>query len=200
MLWRFITGPLLTAAIIVIGITLYLAPNDIMRCDKTPSISGDCRSVDAIVAVSGGDTSARTAEAVRLYKNGWAEYLILSGAAADKSGPSNAAAMKKQAVAMGVSINKIIIDEYSENTYENAKNTGTLFKQHDISSVILVTSGYHQRRAMLEFERRSPDVVVKSAPVAKDNQWSGLWWLTPRGWFLAIGELGRIAGFYLGLS
>jgi len=37
-----------------------------------------------------------------LYKHDWAKLLIFSGAAADKTGPSNAEAMKRQALAAGI--------------------------------------------------------------------------------------------------
>ena len=43
---------------------------------------GDCRKADAIVVVSGGDTNARTDEAIKLYKEGWAPLIVVSGAAA----------------------------------------------------------------------------------------------------------------------
>ena len=182
----------------VIGISIYLGPNDLAGCNDHPSSTKKCQTADAIVAVSGGDTSARTDEAVKLYKNGWAPKLIFSGAAQDKSGPSNAEAMRREARASGVPDNDIITEELGATTKQNAENTGSIFEENNISSVILVTSAYHQRRAGLEFSKRSSNVEVRNHPVASDNQWSSLWWLTPIGWFLAIGELVKIVIFYIG--
>lgn len=188
-----------TFIIVVFGIGVYLAPNDLAGCEAKPSTVKGCQAADAIIAISGGDTPARTREAVQLYKDGWAPKLIFSGAAKDKTGPSNAETMRRDARAAGVPDRDIITEEYSENTKENAEKVQDIFSRDDISSVILVTSSYHQRRAALEFTARSGgSVVVRNHPVASDNQWSSWWWLTPTGWFLALGELIRIGVFFVG--
>lgn len=194
---------LIIALVIVLGIagiTVYLGPNDLAHCDTKPSDSEPCQAADAIVAVSGGDTAARTREAIKLYQNGWAPKLIFSGAAQDKSGPSNAAVMKKEAHDAGVPEGDIITEEYSETTKQNAEKTQSIFETNKITSVVLVTSAYHQRRAGLEFATRSQGVQVRNHPVAADNQWSMWWWLTPTGWYLALSEVVKIGVFYLGGS
>lgn len=178
-------------ALAIWGIGQYLGPDDLAMCKDAPSDIDGCRVADAIVAISGGDTSARAAEAISLYQRGWAPLLIFSGAAADKSGPSNAEVMQRQAIAAGVPSSAIIIETNSENTSENAQATSDIFTSRGITSTILVTSAYHQRRASLEFTRRAPTVQVRNHPVASDNQWGPLWWLTPTGWILAIPELAR---------
>lgn len=189
----------LAFVVLIIGLSIYLSPNDLAKCEERPTETSSCRAVGAIVAVSGGDTDARTREAINLYKNGWAPLLIFSGAAQDKSGPSNAAAMRLEAISAGVPNEAIIIEEYGETTKQNAVNTQNIFSQRGISSVILVTSGYHQRRAGLEFNART-DVTVLNHPVASDGQWSWWWWLTPIGWFLAVGEFIKIIAFFIGGS
>jgi uncharacterized SAM-binding protein YcdF (DUF218 family) len=197
---RFLIVVVLAIGATIVGISLYLQPNDLSKCGDSPVVSGDCRSVDAIVAVSGGDTNARTDEAIRLYKLGWGTTLIFAGAAHDKLGPSNAAAMKTRALAAGVPDASISIDETSETTRENAINSHNIFTNQDIQSIILVTSGYHQRRANLEFDKQSPDVRIINHPVANDQDWSTWWWTNPRGWTLATGELIRILMFHAGIE
>lgn len=182
----------------VAGIGIYLSPNDLSGCGLQPTGTPPCSKADAIVAISGGDTSARTTEAVKLYKAGWADKLIFSGAALDKSGPSNAAAMSREAEAAGVPAEDIILEEYGETTKENAVNSHDIFEILGVQDVILVTSGYHQRRASLEFESRSTGVALRSHPVSADGQWSKFWWLSPSGWYLAISELVKIVIFYAG--
>lgn len=196
---KTIGAVVLAFVVIVIGLSVYLTPNDLAKCGERPSNDSSCGVAGAIVAVSGGDTDARTLEAITLYKNGWAPVLIFSGAAQDKSGPSNAAAMRQQALKSGVPDDAIVIEEYGETTKENAVNTQNIFVEKGISSVILVTSGYHQRRAGLEFNART-DVTVRNHPVASDDQWSWWWWLTPIGWFLAVGEFIKITAFFIGGS
>lgn len=201
---RFVIGAVALLFIsLVIGIGVYLHVDDLAECGDIPTFqTSTCQPADAIVAISGGDTTARTKEAVELYKNGWGSKLIFSGAAQDKSGPSNAEAMRRIALSNGVPNSDIITEEYGATTKQNAENTQNILTENEIESVILVTSGYHQRRAGLEFMARSSGgVSVRNHPVADDNQWSsGWWWLTPSGWYLAISELVKISIFYLGAS
>lgn len=181
-----------------VGLTAYLGPDDLAKCQDRPDNSLSCQSTDAIVAISGGDTASRTKEAIELYKKGWAPKLIFSGAAQDKSGPSNAEVMRDIARDSGVPDEDIITEDAGETTRQNAENSLDIFQENEISSVILVTSGYHQRRASLEFNKRSDGLVtVRNHPVAVDRQWSSLWWLTPTGWYLATGEFAKIILFYM---
>lgn len=182
---------------IVTAISIYLSPDDLKSCEQ-PMAVGICSKVDAIVAVSGGDTSARAKEAIQLYKEGWSEKLIFSGAAADSSGPSNAEIMARLAFEAGVPDEAIITEELSRTTAENALNTSRFIAEQDINRIILVTSAYHQRRALLEFSTTlGPSVRVLNHPVATDKQWIGFWWWTTGGgWWLAGGELVKIMVFY----
>lgn len=186
-----------TVVALIVGLSIYLQPNDFIGCGETPLEGTDCHKVDAITVVSGGDTNARTDEGIRLYKNGWADALVFSGAAQDKTGLSNAAAMKLRAVYAGVPASSIYVDEFSETTQQNAENTQSIFENHDFDEVMLVTSGYHQRRANLEFEKRADSIKILNHPLLQDKDWSFWWWLTPRGWWLAGGEFAKVVAFYV---
>ena len=193
---------LLAIVALVAGLSIYLQPNDFSLCpiDQAPTSRKDCQPVDAIIAVSGGDTQARTAHAVQLYKHGWSDTIIFSGAAKDTSGPSNALVMRRTAIADGVPPSAILIEQTSIDTSQNAANSKELLKNHDISSVILVTSGYHQRRASLEFHKQLGDAVTIQNSPTYDKDWNKIWWLKPRGWWLAGGEFVKIIAFYAGIG
>lgn len=194
-------------ALLAIGITVlsvYLTPDDLSHCQQMPSAKVGCQPADAILAISGGNTPIRTDEAIRLYKNGWAKKLIFSGAAKDTSGPSNAEVMQHQALDAGVPESDIVVEELAQTTHENAKRTKQLLVETsggDARRVILVTSAYHQRRAGLEFrELVGQSITVVNHPAPNDPDWPTLWWLTPRGWWLAGGEMVKIIAFYAGQS
>lgn len=196
MKWLFLIPALFAA--IVIGVTLYLQPNDFIGCSDIPAAeTGRCGKADAIIVVSGGNTNARTDAGIELFQKDWAGILIFSGAAQDKSGPSNAAAMKMRALAADVPESAILLDEESETTKQNATNSQSLFDRYNLESVILVTSGYHQRRASLEFKQNTTDTTILNYPVIFDSDWSLWWWMTPRGWWLAGGEVVKIIAFYV---
>ena len=200
MLRWFIVLPFIIVAVIIL-LTIYLMPNSFIGCGSKPvADSGKCESADAVVVISGGDTTARTDAGIHLVKNGWASTHIVSGAAQDTTGPSNAAAMKKHALSAGIAEENIIVDEAALNTQQNAENTDEIMKRHGFTNIILVTSGYHQRRASLEFQRSAENVTVRNYPVINDNDWSLLWWLTPRGWWLAGSVFVKSIIFYVGAA
>lgn len=183
---------------VVTSVSLFLVPDNLAGCEPTPSQEASCVSADAIVAVSGGDTNARTDAAIELYRQGWAPLLIFSGAAQDPQAPSNAQAMKDRAITQGVPADDVVIEEFARNTAENAANTSAFINKRDLSRIVLVTSAYHQRRASLEFGARLGGAVqIVNAPVAQDKQWGRFWWLTPGGWWLASGELIKIAAYHI---
>lgn len=198
---RVLIGLIIGVLLIVTSIGAYLAPDDLQGCAATPSDTAKCEKADAIVAVSGGHTSVRAAEAITLYKNGWGKYLIFSGAAADISGPSNAEMMKQQAVDAGVPNDIIITDNESQTTKQNAEQTEIDLRRYNINRLIVVTSPYHQRRAGLEFKIiAGPSVTIVNHPAPNDPDWPWYWWLTPRGWWLAGSELVKIGAVHAGES
>ncbi len=189
---------LAACVLFIVTVSVYLQPNSLAACSSKPT-DGACSKADAIVVVSGGDTAGRADEGIRLYQDGWADMIVFSGAAQDKSGPSNARAMRVQAIAAGIPEQSISIDEEAVNTQQNAENTQSILTDKGAQRVVLVTSGYHQRRAALEFQRSSNNAfTVLSKPLLSDKDWSGFWWATPRGWWLAGGELVKIVAFYTG--
>lgn len=171
----------------VVGINNLLSVDDLARCNGPSLVDPKCAQADAIVAISGGDTSARVAEAIKLYNQGWAKKLVFSGAALDSSGPSNADVMRKQALEVGVPASDIITEGDSLNTADNAFRTSVLVG--GVKRIIVVTSPYHQRRAGLEFQHFfGNQVQVVDHPTPYDRQWQNYWWSTTSGWTLAVSE------------
>lgn len=148
---------------------------------------------DVIVAVSGGETQARAAEAVRLYRDGKAPVILFSGAALDPESPSNALVMRNQAIAMGVPAEAILVEERSKNTNQNALETAPILRELGAQQIILVTSPYHQRRTSIVFRRmlgKGVRVLNHSAP---DQNWRrNHWWATPYSRDLTISEVQKV--------
>lgn len=150
------------------------------------------QSADAIVVVSGGDTKARAKTGIDLYKAGWSNLLIFSGAAADPNSKSNAEVMRKQALDASVPAESIIIDDKSSNTSENAREVAKQVQELKLSRVILVTSGYHIRRASAELQAATPNLQIIDR-TSSDSNWSpDTWWVTPYGWWVTGGEVAKL--------
>jgi len=165
----------------IVGVGFYLSPQDALS------------NSDAIVVVSGGETSQRVAEGVKLYKADWAEVLIMSGAARD-SLDSNAAAMKRMAVNSGVPKETIITEEKSMNTFENAAYVREIIEQNKFNRLILVTSPYHQRRAALVFAKALKGLPVKIINHSSlDSAWrKNGWWLDAWARVLTWSEVKKV--------
>lgn len=136
------------------------------------------QKADAIVAISGGDTAARTAEAVQLYRQKWAPRIIFSGAALDPHSVSNARVMAGLAEAQGVPTAAILLEEQSTSTETNATDVARLVRQNGYHSIILVTSPYHQRRASILFHRAMPGVIIINHSSIDLNWRRSRWWAT----------------------
>jgi len=162
----------------IVGIGFFLSPQDMLE------------KADVIVAISGGETHQRVAEAVSLFKSDWAPLLIMSGAAKDE-GPSNAAAMKQIAISLGVPKNKILIEESATSTLDNAKFVRDIIVEKKITKIILVTSPYHQRRASLAFAKALKGLPVKIINHSStDSLWrKNGWWQDSWARYLTLSEL-----------
>jgi uncharacterized SAM-binding protein YcdF (DUF218 family) len=168
----------LAGVAIIVGIGFFLSPQDKLR------------HADVIVAVSGGETEQRTKEAIELYRSGYAPKLLFSGAAQDKNGPSNAAAMRSTALHSGVPAKDILVEESSVNTAENAKLSAPIITTMGAHNVILVTSPYHQRRASTNFHQALGDQVTIINHSATDSSWrKNSWWHDPYTVDLTMSEL-----------
>lgn len=170
----------LLAALIVsitLGTGYYLSPRD------NPQKS------DAIVVVSGGDNNQRTDEGVRLWKAEWAPLLIFAGAAAD-GGTSNAAVMAARAVGQGVPDDRILVEERSTTTKENALFTKPLLDSRQVRSAILVSSPYHTRRVKTNFEKTYGKEYRFLIRPATDTQWArSSWWQSAATTELTVSEV-----------
>ena len=157
-LLRWLAGIFIALMLLVWLGGRWLTRDDLATCQAAPSGAEQCQAADAIVAVSGGDTQARTAEAIRLYQNGWARFIVFSGAAADKTGPSNAEAMRRQAVAAGVPDRAILTEELSETTKMPKKLASSSAKRIStrLSSLLVPTTRAALHWSLASMYRISP--------------------------------------------
>jgi uncharacterized SAM-binding protein YcdF (DUF218 family) len=175
---------------IVIGVIAALVVTAFFSIGYYLSPQSPLSKSDAIVAISGGDTDARTAAAVQLYKDGWAPQIIFSGAALDPNSPSNARIMADTAEADGVPKSAIQLEEVSTDTEQNAADVAKIVQQDGYHQIILVTSPYHQRRASIVFRRALGSSVTVLNHSSIDPAWRrSHWWATSYSTGLTLSEL-----------
>ena len=177
----FITGIAVTCAVLVaIGHVL--------------DVEDPLKKADAIVALS-GDTGARTATAVDLWKRKYAPIIIFAGASEDPNSVASGELMKREAVAAGVPESAILVEPASNTTQENAREVARLMTARGFMTAILVTSPYHQRRAADLFAREFPPANLSfSNYPARDPEWDpNTWWLREPARTLTVVELAKLS-------
>ena len=151
-------------------------------------------AADVIVALS-GDTGARTETAVDLWRRGYAPTIIFAGASEDPNSVASGELMKREALALGVPESAILVEPSSNTTVENARLVASLMKASGLSTAILVTSPYHQRRASNVFAQEfGPAKLTFRNYPARDPQWDpNSWWLHEPARTLTVVELAKLS-------
>ena len=114
------------------------------------------RKADAILVLAGDSPQGhRVSHAVRLFKEGYAPILVLSGTPIGWQ-THETEIMRRQAMHLGVPATQIVaVSHDSDSTKEEAGVIVTVLKQRAFRTVILVSANSHTARAKRVFERES---------------------------------------------
>jgi uncharacterized SAM-binding protein YcdF (DUF218 family) len=127
------------------------------------------------IALLEGDNLDRIPEAARLFKEGFAPLIVITGGfRGDPAHSTPASEMKPEMVSAGVPEKSIVLEESSQNTREQAVEVMKLAQEKAWKKLIIVASHYHQYRAFLTFlkamREAELDLVLMNAPV-RDLPW-----------------------------
>jgi uncharacterized SAM-binding protein YcdF (DUF218 family) len=122
---------------------------------------------------------ARMIAAAQLYKEGKAKKFIVSTGQSvliegeseiDKSSPTEAEIMKKEMVRLGIPDEDIILEDKSDSTLANTKESAKIIRAMDFKRIGLLTSFWHLERAMVMFEAQRLDIEGRSIiPLSADD-------------------------------
>jgi uncharacterized SAM-binding protein YcdF (DUF218 family) len=104
----------------------------------------------------------RVRTACRLYQEGFAKKLIMSGGPGDGA-IDETESMKRMAVSLGVRAGDVLLDKAGLNTQATARNTQPLFNQLHASRVLVVSHFYHLPRIKLTYQRAGMEVFTVPA-------------------------------------
>ncbi len=79
--------------------------------------------------------------------------LIVSGGRVFEKGVGVARIAQRFLIDLGVAPDKIILEDQSRDTYENARFSQKICQRHGFKAPLLITSGYHLRRSMFVFDQ-----------------------------------------------
>lgn len=118
------------------------------------------RKAEAIICLE-GDGYARLPQTAKLFKEKWGKFVVISGGVNQPPFSIPAYKLKPALVKMGVPVKKIILEEKSENTYQQGREVMKIVKKKEWQRIILVASAFHQLRAFLTFLKAMEDMRIK---------------------------------------
>lgn len=128
----------------------------------------------------------RVNTSVRAYKEGRVKRLIFMGGANGVSNQDNstipeAIKMKGLALSLGVNEEDILIDDTSNNTFENIENAMKLLPR-DINHISIITSEFHLKRCYAILKKNYPNISVTMIPSKDGFSDRDNWFLSDNSW------------------
>jgi uncharacterized SAM-binding protein YcdF (DUF218 family) len=104
---------------------------------------------------------ARTQRAIRLYQDGYAPYLLLSGGLG-RYPPEEAEVMRRLATGAGIPEEALILDKEAHSTWESIEKAREIMEQEGWGTVLVVSDPFHMQRALLM--ARDAGIAAYGAP------------------------------------
>lgn len=148
---------------------------------------------DAIF-VFGAKTPLRAEKAAQLYKEGWANKLVMSGHGpfSERGDVTEAEMYRDIAVAAGVPSERILLETRSITIPDNVRSSLNLFDEIGFAPhrLIIVSSPYAQRRGWCLFKKYTPDtihIIRQNCDTGKHYSRDG-WFTNPEGIKVILNE------------
>ena len=128
----------------------------------------------------------RVNASVEAYKNGRIKKKVYMGGTNGVSNQNNstipeAIKMKQLALSLGVKENDILIDDTSNNTFENIENAMKLLPSN-INHISIITSEFHLKRCYAILKKNYPNMFVTMIPSKDGFSDQDNWFLSDNSW------------------
>jgi uncharacterized SAM-binding protein YcdF (DUF218 family) len=141
----------------------------------------DPQKSDAIV-VLGGETALRTERGLELLRHGMAQSMWIDVVARDRVFDQSLVEIaQRYAKGLPESDRVRVCALQGLSTYAEAEDVKRCLQPLGIHRVVIVTSGFHTRRALMIFRNRLPEYKFSAAAVHDRSQYGTAWW-TNREW------------------
>ena len=160
-------------------------------------VSDELTKADVII-IPGSSRTELAQRAAELLEQGYAEYVIVSGADNKKLKESEAEFLYDQLVKMGIDPARIIKENRATNTYENAFLCLSKCKELkiDTDKMIIVCKNYHSRRVKLTFESVFKGSKIMIAPVCDSTGITSFnWYTSEQKRRIVFGEVEKIGRY-----
>lgn len=140
----------------------------------------------------------RVPYAVRQYKKGKIDNIIVSGGRILGNGKSESEVMRATAIEMGVGEKDIIVENKAMSTLENIMFSKKIMENQQMlqkgMSVGIVTTAYHMRRSIKIAERmfKTDNVTIVPLPGQDNSSRRDTWYKSEKGRNIVLGEMKKI--------
>lgn len=164
-------------------------------------VKSDLPRADAIVVLSGSSTYIERADwAARQYRAARAPVVVLTDDKlisgwnrVEERNPYFYELAAKELQNRGVPAERIqVISEAVRGTYDESLNVCEYARRHQLTKILIVTSGYHSRRALWSIRHACPGYEIETGVDGPPPGWQTpspwTWWLHRWGWRVVAGE------------
>jgi uncharacterized SAM-binding protein YcdF (DUF218 family) len=180
---------LVGAAAVVLGLGLGFL--GFLRAAAAPPVAPE-RRTDGIVVLTGG--AERVATGLRLLREGRADHMLISGVHPGTGLDALLGGSSPEGLAQRVELGHM-----ATSTRGNAREVAAWARERHLTSIRVVTAGYHMPRAMLELRRALPDVTLLPWPVVPARLRGAGALGEARTWSLLLGEYVKMLLVWTGL-
>jgi uncharacterized SAM-binding protein YcdF (DUF218 family) len=153
------------------------------------------RVAAAALVLAGDPDYERTKSGARLLLSGEVRLLILTGG---EPGPGDSAeSLREVALGLGVPPEAIRMEQVSRSTHESMLAIMPILEREGIRSLAVVTSPYHQRRAVWAARRTLRGIEIVSRPADPAGWKPSGWWKTRWNRRIVLGEYLRLTYYIL---
>jgi len=165
-----------------------------------------------IIIIPGSPEPALAVAAARLWKSRYAPFIMVTGKYSykhasfaeeakeieeleipDTEAEYLAGVLKRE----GVDESRIIVENNSTNTFENARYCAAMLKGNDLKKIIVCCQAYHARRALMTFQSEFPAVDIIISPVNTKNILYNNWYETEKGYNTVLSELEKCGKYFM---
>ena len=176
-------------------------------------VKTESSQAEALVVLSGAaDHVERAQWAASLFKQGRAPRIILTNdnvrggwSQAEERNPLFVERALSELQGAGVPRERIsVLPQTVDSTYAEATLLRQYAEANQVRSLLIVTSGYHSRRALWTFGRvfegSQVKIALNAAPAGNHTPAPLTWWLSLTGWQVVAGEYLKLAWYHLRYS
>lgn len=168
---------------LLVVLLVFIVGRNFLIVDEKP------KKADVVIALSGD--KGRLQKAVSLYKEGYAEYVMLSRA-------NDPWLTEKEAIELGIPENRLILEKNATSTYTNAIYAKSEMEKLQLDSAIVVSSDYHMKRIEFTFDDVFEGSDIELTYVASKRS-ENPWYLDFKNIRRSFLEFFKIAGYKLKL-